>query len=290
MTGSAVCPSTACFSRSRSTGKERDAESGNDYFDARYYSSAMGRFMSPDWSAQVEPVPYAKLDNPQSLNLYTYALNNPLRIVDVDGHDPNCNANGSCVTEVQIKQNVNFYNKDGSVFSTVSVTTNMDITSDSKTGAITSVNASSTATTVSGYAFSDKALGTIASTVGAVQQAGASMSLGTDSAHLMTAVTEKESTLGLLNAVNPMKLSSSSGNRPNGDREHNIQGALDVLQRVGTPRGFDPATTYHKYNGISGRQGVENVNKFMQMYNGMSQSTTSFTPSVPAAPIPAGLQ
>jgi RHS repeat-associated protein len=34
------------------TGKERDAESGNDYFGARYYSSEMGRFMSPDWSAQ----------------------------------------------------------------------------------------------------------------------------------------------------------------------------------------------------------------------------------------------
>ena len=27
------------------TGKERDSESGNDYFEARYYSSAMGRFM-----------------------------------------------------------------------------------------------------------------------------------------------------------------------------------------------------------------------------------------------------
>ena len=47
------------------TGKERDAESGNDYFDARYYGSAMGRFMSPDWSAKEEPVPYATMDDPQ---------------------------------------------------------------------------------------------------------------------------------------------------------------------------------------------------------------------------------
>jgi RHS repeat-associated protein len=47
-------PSSSLF-----TGKERDAESGNDYFGARYYSSALGRFMSPDWSAKVEPVPYA---------------------------------------------------------------------------------------------------------------------------------------------------------------------------------------------------------------------------------------
>ena len=30
------------------TGKERDGESGNDYFGARYYNSAMGRFLSPD--------------------------------------------------------------------------------------------------------------------------------------------------------------------------------------------------------------------------------------------------
>ncbi len=41
------------------TGKERDAESGNDYFEARYYSSAMGRFTTPDWSAKTDPVPYA---------------------------------------------------------------------------------------------------------------------------------------------------------------------------------------------------------------------------------------
>jgi RHS repeat-associated protein len=53
------------------TGKERDSESGNDYFGARYYASTMGRFLSPDWSATEEgsdPVPYAKLDNPQTLN------------------------------------------------------------------------------------------------------------------------------------------------------------------------------------------------------------------------------
>ena len=68
------------------TDKERDAESGNDYFEARYYSSAMGRFLSPDWTAQEEPVPYASLDDPQTLNLYAYVRNNPLTSVDSDGH------------------------------------------------------------------------------------------------------------------------------------------------------------------------------------------------------------
>jgi len=46
----------------------------------------MGRFMSPDWSAKEDPVPYAKLDDPQTLNLYAYVGNNPLIRVDPDGH------------------------------------------------------------------------------------------------------------------------------------------------------------------------------------------------------------
>ena len=68
------------------TGKERDAESGNDYFGARYYASTVGRFLSPDWAAKAEPVPYGKLDAPQSLDLYEYMRNSPLGGVDPDGH------------------------------------------------------------------------------------------------------------------------------------------------------------------------------------------------------------
>ncbi len=73
---------------SKYTGKERDAESGLDYFGARYYGSALGRWTSPDWSAKPEPVPYADLGNPQSLNQYSYVLNNPLGRADADGHCP----------------------------------------------------------------------------------------------------------------------------------------------------------------------------------------------------------
>jgi RHS repeat-associated protein len=65
------------------TGKERDTESGNDYFGARYYGSSMGRFMSPDpvfISAQ-------RLMDPQSLNLYSYVRNNPLGLTDDSGLD-----------------------------------------------------------------------------------------------------------------------------------------------------------------------------------------------------------
>lgn len=61
-----------------STGKERDSESGNDYFGARYYASSMGRFLSPDQG------PW-KLEDPQYFNMYGYALNNSLRFGDDEG-------------------------------------------------------------------------------------------------------------------------------------------------------------------------------------------------------------
>jgi len=78
--------STSAPTEQHFTGKERDAESGLDYFGARYYNSNFGRWMSPDWSIKQEPVPYAKLDDPQSLNLYSYVSNNPLSGIDLDGH------------------------------------------------------------------------------------------------------------------------------------------------------------------------------------------------------------
>jgi RHS repeat-associated protein len=77
---------------SRCTGKERDTESGLDYFGARYYGSNMGRFQSPD-SLMGDP------ENPQSWNLYSYVQNNPVTKTDPDGHDVRvCDNNGQCNT------------------------------------------------------------------------------------------------------------------------------------------------------------------------------------------------
>jgi RHS repeat-associated protein len=102
------------------TGKERDTESGNDYFGARYYASSMGRWMSPDWNEKVEPVPYSKLDDPQTLNLYTYVLNNPLVLADADGHTtdtyvPDIDKHGGAHIDRYTKggQNVGRYRPDG---------------------------------------------------------------------------------------------------------------------------------------------------------------------------------
>ena len=70
------------------TGKERDSESGLDNFGARYYVSPWGRFLTPDWAAKATAVPYAHFGNPQSLNLYSYVVNNPVTTGDPDGHAP----------------------------------------------------------------------------------------------------------------------------------------------------------------------------------------------------------
>ncbi len=68
------------------TGKDRDVESSLDNFYARYYSSDLGRFMTPDWSGASAAVPYASFGDPQSLNLYAYVGNNPNTGIDADGH------------------------------------------------------------------------------------------------------------------------------------------------------------------------------------------------------------
>jgi RHS repeat-associated protein len=92
LTASTPAGYTACpdATEHHFTAKERDTESGNDYFGARYYASSMGRFMSPDYNdegEEIKPVPYANLEDPQGLNQYAYAGNNPLTNIDPDGHD-----------------------------------------------------------------------------------------------------------------------------------------------------------------------------------------------------------
>ncbi len=65
------------------TAKERDNESGLDYFGARYFSGAQGRFTSPD-PVIVTP---ARMLDPQRFNLYAYARDNPFKFIDPNGED-----------------------------------------------------------------------------------------------------------------------------------------------------------------------------------------------------------
>jgi RHS repeat-associated protein len=60
------------------TGKERDENTELLYYEARYYNSNIGRFISIDpWSGDIT--------DPQSLNKYAYVRNNPLKYVDPSG-------------------------------------------------------------------------------------------------------------------------------------------------------------------------------------------------------------
>jgi RHS repeat-associated protein len=67
--------------RQKYTEKERDVETGLDFFEARYFSSLQGRFTSPD---PIPMTPDRQLD-PQRINLYQYSRNNPLAFSDPTG-------------------------------------------------------------------------------------------------------------------------------------------------------------------------------------------------------------
>jgi RHS repeat-associated protein len=83
--------------RQQFTSKERDNETGLDYFGARYYSSAQGRFTSPDPqniifekdqgrnAEEREQILKRYLLQPQNWNKYTYTRNNPLAYTDPNG-------------------------------------------------------------------------------------------------------------------------------------------------------------------------------------------------------------
>lgn len=76
--------------RYKYTGKERDEETGNDYFGARYYAAYTSMWLSPD------PL----MDKYPGISPYAYCNWNPMKYVDPDGKDaiyitfPQYKANG----------------------------------------------------------------------------------------------------------------------------------------------------------------------------------------------------
>ena len=80
------------------TNQERDYATGLDYFHARYYSSAMGRFMGADKIS-------GDFDQPQTWNKYTYGANNPVRYFDPDGYLER-DSNGNLVIKVKYKMEI----------------------------------------------------------------------------------------------------------------------------------------------------------------------------------------
>jgi RHS repeat-associated protein len=112
--GGVITDSDTGDDRYQFTGKERDPESGLDNFGARYDSSSMGRFMSPDAFFKDSHV-----GDPQSWNLYAYARNNPLRYVDPNGENAtvstSCStANNQTTCNVNISASIAIYAAPGS--------------------------------------------------------------------------------------------------------------------------------------------------------------------------------
>ncbi len=69
--------------RQRFTGYEREDDIDVDFAQARYYSAAMGRFLS------VDPLnSSASVVDPQTWNRYAYSLNSPLVFIDENGLKP----------------------------------------------------------------------------------------------------------------------------------------------------------------------------------------------------------
>jgi RHS repeat-associated protein len=68
------------------TGQRLD-DTGLYYYNARYYDATIGRFIRADTIVQ-------NYMNPQTLNRYSYCLNNPLKYVDPSGHEADGDYNG----------------------------------------------------------------------------------------------------------------------------------------------------------------------------------------------------
>ena len=82
-----------CSPNYKFEGKERDTETDNDDFGARYYTSRFGAGSLPtvrDSRARF----HANLTNPQTLNLYAMVSDNPETFADLDGHDPEQQTSG----------------------------------------------------------------------------------------------------------------------------------------------------------------------------------------------------
>jgi RHS repeat-associated protein len=93
--GGEVDYTSTCAQNYKFEGKERDTETENDDFGARYYSWRFGRWLSSDWSAVPAAVPYANLTNPQTLNLYSMVGDDPESFADLDGHGETTSPSGT---------------------------------------------------------------------------------------------------------------------------------------------------------------------------------------------------
>jgi RHS repeat-associated protein len=95
--------------------QHRDEETGLDYFAARYFSGAQGRFTSADPFSPLglkQDQFSAWISNPQRWNKFSYALNNPFRYIDPTGMNA-CGTNDDSTCKVTVDLQSRAAGKDG---------------------------------------------------------------------------------------------------------------------------------------------------------------------------------
>ncbi|HLG13898.1 MAG TPA: RHS repeat-associated core domain-containing protein, partial [Blastocatellia bacterium] len=243
--------------RQKFTSKERDSESGLDYFFARYYSSAHGRFTSVDpLMANSHP------GRPQGWNRYAYAFNNPLRFIDPDGQDPEDEnihkIKTTTTTEVTVQER-----GGGGVVQQATITiteTQTQYVNDNgdvvQTDPVqTSATAVNTGNAPIPYSEAQlKTMANVAQNIVEVSRAKnfdptIALGIARTETHMGT-LQSQEASPAKQSPVNPMQLSSTSGIKPTTNLRSNISGAIDVYNRGA---GSTLNASLQTYNNEAGR-------------------------------------
>lgn len=246
------------------TGKERDSESNLDNFGARYDSSAMGRFMSPDWSAKPQSVPYATFSNPQSLNLYSYVQNNPITTADRDGHEDGYtyNPDGSMSDPFASQQPMSSTEKqiDVGILEVASAVFSGGATLDAAAaGKITTTLIGALTTTGLAVSGSTRIMGTAAGTGPAKLDSGA------------TAVTTVTNPAGLAVTL------ATGGNLAAGAKAADLSSAASMVQKP-ADAAKDPAGTILNLKSLS--------QDAKEAYNAVKNFVSPPSPPSPPPPVP----
>lgn len=237
------------------TGYEKDTETGLNYAHARYQSPTMGRFTSTDPIL----IKDSRLSDPQQLNLYAYARNNPLKYIDPNGEDV-------LVTNTrEYEFTIEKRDKDNPKLLKQVTVSVAEITKErySNDGKLieTSFNVIAKAenTTEANLRLTDSQLATVGKVTAAVVEEAAAKGVPREIALTIAA---KETFLGTdprrgakdfqKSDVNPMQLSM---NRANTDLRHNIQGGLDVYLERSKNQTLPPEQAFQRYGPQKGNAG-----------------------------------
>ncbi|HXW63059.1 MAG TPA: RHS repeat-associated core domain-containing protein, partial [Candidatus Acidoferrales bacterium] len=259
---------TACSQNYKFTGKERDSESGLDNFGARYKSPSAGRFVGPDPAGLLA----VSLKNPQTWNLYTYAMNNPLRYTDPTGKYTCADDNNKCQTDqdkaFEGARQRDLQSNDRSVVAAAQAYG--DATKDNHV-AVVFVSGDQGGTSLT-YSTNGNTV-TYQITVN-IPGSHTDIALDEDVGHEGTHVGQDQA---LAASIKPNGNFNNGLNLTNYDAENSAYHVnAAIIQASGQPRSLDPAGNYVIHPGDSPAQVNETINRFLEdksanPYGGVTQ-------------------